>query len=153
MSLLVKAGRDAGLNVDWYTYYAGGLGTPPRWRGGRGPRQDHREYHSNVANNKAAKWDSDFRKQAPGATGLLLLRGKLMWDMLAAAINKAKSAEPKAVATRWRHEVRRRHGRGRDAQDRPPADPAAVRLHPGEGRRQGWPKEAKIDLEGSGLAP
>jgi len=28
MSLLVKAGRDAGLDVVWYTYYAGGLGTP-----------------------------------------------------------------------------------------------------------------------------
>jgi len=26
MSLLVKAGSDAGLNVDWYTFYAGGLG-------------------------------------------------------------------------------------------------------------------------------
>ena len=28
MSLLIKAGKDAGLNVDFYTYYAGGLGAP-----------------------------------------------------------------------------------------------------------------------------
>ena len=28
LSLLVKAGDQAGLDVDWYTYYAGGLGTP-----------------------------------------------------------------------------------------------------------------------------
>ncbi len=28
MSLLLKAAADAGLQVDWYTYYAGGAGGP-----------------------------------------------------------------------------------------------------------------------------
>ena len=43
MSLLVKAGREAGLDVDWYTYYAGGLGTPTAMgEAAAGPRQDRR---------------------------------------------------------------------------------------------------------------
>jgi branched-chain amino acid transport system substrate-binding protein len=29
MSLLIKAAKDAGLNADFYTYYAGGLGALP----------------------------------------------------------------------------------------------------------------------------
>jgi hypothetical protein len=66
MSLLVKAGRDAGLDVQWLTYYAGGLGTPTAMgEAAAGKVRIIAEYHSNVANNKAAKWDADYRKQAP----------------------------------------------------------------------------------------
>jgi branched-chain amino acid transport system substrate-binding protein len=156
MSLLVKAGRDAGLNVDWYTYYAGGLGTPTAMgEAAAGKVKIIAEYHSNVANNKAAKWDADYRKQAPkGNPDFYFLRGKIMWDMLAAAINKAKSAEPKAVA--YAHE-----GMKHDAElgevemrksDHQLIQPLYV-LTLVKSAAKGGPKEAKIDMEGSGLAP
>jgi len=156
MSLLVKAGKDAGLNVDWYTYYAGGLGTPTAMgEAAAGKVKIIAEYHSNVANNKAAKWDADYRKQAPkGNPDFYFLRGKIMWEMLAKAINQAKSAEPKAVAYAlegMRHaadlgEVEMRKS------DHQLIQPLYVFTLQKSAAR-GGPKEAKIDMEGSGLAP
>jgi branched-chain amino acid transport system substrate-binding protein len=156
MSLLVKAGRDAGLAVDWYTYYAGGLGTPTAMgEAAAGHVKVIAEYHSNVANNKAAKWDSDYRKQAPkGNPDFYYLRGKIMWDMLAAAINKAKSADAKAVAyalegMKYDAEMGEVEMRKTDHQL---IQPLYV-LTLVKAAAKGGPKEAKIDMEGSGLAP
>ena len=156
MSLLVKAGKDAGLNVDWYTYYAGGLGTPTAMgEAAAGKVKIIAEYHSNVANNKAAKWDADYRKQAPkGNPDFYFLRGKIMWEMLAKAINQAKSAEPKAVAYAlegMRHQADLGEVEMRKS-DHQLIQPLYVfTLH--KTAAKGGPKEAKIDMEGSGLAP
>jgi branched-chain amino acid transport system substrate-binding protein len=156
MSLLIKAGRDAGLNVDWYTYYAGGLGTPSAMgEAAAGKVKIIAEYHSNVASNKAAKWDAEYRKQAPkGNPDFYFLRGKIMWEMFAKAINQAKSAEPKAVALAlegMRHdgdlgEVEMRKS------DHQLIQPLYVFTLQKSAAR-GGPKEARIDMEGSGLAP
>ena len=156
MSLLVKAGRDAGLDVNWYTYYAGGLGTPTAMgEAAAGKVKIIAEYHSNVANNKAAKWDADYRKQAPkGNPDFYDLRGKIMWDMFAKAINQAKSAEPKAVAYAlegMRHEAELGEVEMRK-QDHQLIQPLYV-MTLVKSAAKGGPKEAKIDLEGSGLAP
>ena len=35
MLLLIKAGKDAGLKVNWYTYYGGALGSPSAYQQGR----------------------------------------------------------------------------------------------------------------------
>ena len=156
MSLLVKAGRDAGLDVDWYTYYAGGLGTPTAMgEAAAGKVKIIAEYHSNVENNKASKWDADYRKQAPkGNPDFYFLRGKIMWEMFAKAIEQAKSADPKAVALAlegMRHqgdlgEVEMRRS------DHQLIQPLYVfTLH--KAAAKGGPKEAKIDMEGSGLYP
>jgi len=156
MSLLVKAGRDAGLNVDWYTYYAGGLGTPTAMGdAAAGHVKIIAEYHSNVANNKAAKWDADYRKQAPkGNPDFYYLRGKTMWEMFAAAITKAKSAEPKAVAyalegMRFDGDMGEVEMRKQDHQLIQPLFVFTLQ----KSAAKGGPKEAKIDMEGSGLAP
>jgi branched-chain amino acid transport system substrate-binding protein len=156
MSLLVKAGRDAGLDVDWYTYYAGGLGTPTAMgEAAAGKVKIIAEYHSNVENNKAAKWDAAYRKQAPkGNPDFYFLRGKIMWDMFAKAIVQAKSIEPKAVALAlegMRHdgelgEVEMRRS------DHQLIQPLYV-LTLVKSAARGGPKHAKIDMEGSGLAP
>jgi len=156
MSLLVKAGKDAGLNVDWYTYYAGGLGTPTAMgEAAAGKVKIIAEYHSNVANNKAAKWDADYRKQAPkGNPDFYFLRGKIMWEMLAKAINQAKSAEPKAVAYAlegMRHQADLGEVEMRKS-DHQLIQPLYVFTLQKSAAR-GGPKEAKIDMEGSGLAP
>ena len=156
MSLLVKAGRDAGLDVTWYTYYAGGLGTPTAMgEAAAGKVKIIAEYHSNVANNKAAQWDADYRKQAPKANpDFYFLRGKIMWEMLAKAIDQAKSADAKPVALAlegMRHqgdlgEVEMRKS------DHQLIQPLYV-LTLVKSAAKGGPKEAKIDMEGSGLAP
>jgi branched-chain amino acid transport system substrate-binding protein len=156
MSLLVKAGKEAGLNVDWYTYYAGGLGTPTAMgEAAAGKVKIIAEYHSNVANNKAAKWDADYRKQAPkGNPDFYFLRGKIMWEMFAKAIAQAKSAEPKAVALalegmKYQADLGEVEMRKSDHQL---IQPLYV-LTLVKSAAKGGPKEAKIDMEGSGLAP
>lgn len=156
MSLLVKAGKEAGLSVDWYTYYAGGLGTPTAMgEAAAGKVKIIAEYHSNVANNKAAKWDADYRKQAPkGNPDFYFLRGKIMWEMFARAIAQAKSAEPKAVALalegmKYAADLGEVEMRKSDHQL---IQPLYV-LTLVKSAAKGGPKEAKIDMEGSGLAP
>ena len=156
MSLLVKAGKEAGLSVDWYTYYAGGLGTPTAMgEAAAGKVKIIAEYHSNVANNKAAKWDADYRKQAPkGNPDFYFLRGKIMWEMFARAIAQAKSAEPKAVALalegmKYQADLGEVEMRKSDHQL---IQPLYV-LTLVKSAAKGGPKEAKIDMEGSGLAP
>ena len=156
MSLLVKAGKDAGLDVAWYTYYAGGLGTPTAMgEAAAGKVKIIAEYHSNVANNKAAKWDADYRKQAPkGNPDFYFLRGKIMWEMFAKAIVQAKSAEPKAVALAlegMKHEGDLGEVEMRKT-DHQLIQPLYV-LTLVKSAAKGGPKEAKIDMENSGLAP
>lgn len=156
MSLLVKAGREAGLDVNWYTYYAGGLGTPTAMGdAAAGKVKIIAEYHSNVANNKAAKWDADYRKQAPkGNPDFYFLRGKIMWDMFAKAIVQAKSVDPKAVALalegmKYDAELGEVEMRKSDHQLIQPLYVISIV----KSAAKGGPKEAKIDMEGSGLAP
>jgi branched-chain amino acid transport system substrate-binding protein len=156
MTLLVKAGKDAGLDVAWYTYYAGGLGAPTAMgEAAAGKVKIIAEYHSNVANNKAAKWDADYRKQAPkGNPDFYFLRGKIMWDMFAKAIVQAKSAEPKAVALAlegMKHEGDLGEVEMRKS-DHQLIQPLYV-LTLVKSAAKGGPKEAKIDMEHSGLAP
>ncbi len=156
MSLLIKAGRDAGLSVDWYTYYAGGLGTPTAMgEAAAGRVKSIAEYHSNVANNKAAKWDADYRKQAPkGNPDFYFLRGKIMWEMFAKAINQAKSTEPKAVA--YALEGMKHEGDLGEVEMRKSDHQLIQPLYImtlQKSAAKGGPKEAKIDADGnSGLA-
>jgi branched-chain amino acid transport system substrate-binding protein len=156
MSLLVKAGKDAGLNVDWYTYYAGGLGTPTAMgEAAAGKVKIIAEYHSNVANNKAAKWDADYRKQAPkGNPDFYFLRGKIMWDMFTKAIIQAKSTDAKAVALAL--EGMRHDGEMGEVEMRKSDHQLIQPLYVFtlvKSAARGGPKDAKVDMEGSGLAP
>ncbi len=49
MVLLIKAGKDAGLKVNWYTYYGGALGAPTAiGEDGVGIVKQVSEYHSNA---------------------------------------------------------------------------------------------------------
>jgi branched-chain amino acid transport system substrate-binding protein len=158
ISLLVKAGRDTGLDVNWYTYYAGGLGTPTAMgEAAAGKVRIIAEYHSNVVPNPASKYDSDFRKKYASQKppfDLLFLRIKTMSEMFAKAIVQAKSIEPRTVGLvleGMKHagdmgEVEMRK------QDHQLIQPLYVMTLVKSAAR-GGPKEAKIDLEGSGLAP
>src|SRR5512135_273306 len=155
MSLLVKAGHDAGLGVDWYTFYAGGLGTPTAMgEAAAGHVKIVGEYHVNVVPNKAAAWDAAFRKETGGKMDLDYLRVKVMFDMLVAAMKQAKSDDPKNVAyalegMKMQGDMGELEMRKLDHQLIQPLYVFTLQKM----ASKGGPKEAKIDMEGSGLAP
>ena len=102
IALLLKAAADAGLQVSWYTYYAGGAGGPTAIKQ---TGLDHRvyqisEWHTNVPSPEMEAFADAFLKKYGGANqqGWWYLRMKNQMDMFALALNAAKSAEPKKVA-------------------------------------------------------
>ena len=102
MSLLLKAAADSGLQVNWYTYYAGGAGGPTAIKQ---TGLDHRvyqisEWHTNVPSAEMEAFADSFLKKYGGASqqGWWYLRMKNQMEMFADALNQAKSAEPKKVA-------------------------------------------------------
>jgi branched-chain amino acid transport system substrate-binding protein len=106
MSLLLKAAADAGLQANWYTYYAGGAGGPTAVKQ---TGLDHRvfqisEWHTNVPSPPMEAFADEFLKKYGGASaqGWWYLRLKNEIEMFAAALNQAKSAEPKKVAAALR---------------------------------------------------
>ncbi|WP_296447445.1 branched-chain amino acid ABC transporter substrate-binding protein [Rhodoferax sp. UBA5149] len=102
ISLLIKAAADAGLKVNWYTYYAGGSGGPTAIKQ---TGLDHRvfsvgEWHTNVPSPEMEALADSFLKKHGGASGQgwWYLRMKNQMDMFVEALNKAKSSDPKKVA-------------------------------------------------------
>src|SRR5438876_3659014 len=99
MLLLIKAGKDAGLKVTWYTYYAGALGSPSAiGKDGIGIVKQISEYH----NNALPELDPDvaaFKKRFTGKDDEFgYYRLKTTFDMIAAAASKAKSNDPVKLA-------------------------------------------------------
>ena len=100
LSLLVRAAKDANLPVDWYTYYAGGLTTPAAiGQAGKDRVKQVSEWHSNVEGSGTASLDTelDAYKQKYNED-FYYLRTRNLIEMLARAINDAKSADPAKVA-------------------------------------------------------
>ena len=99
MLLLIKAGKDAGLKVNWYTYYGGALGSPSGiGKDGIGTVKQISEYH----NNALTELDPDvaaFKKRFTGKDDEFgYYRLKTTFDMIAAAASKAKSNDPVKLA-------------------------------------------------------
>jgi branched-chain amino acid transport system substrate-binding protein len=99
MLLLIKAGKDAGLKVNWYTYYGGALGTPSAiGKDGVGIVKQISEYHTNALPEP----DPDalaFRKRFTGKDDEFgYYRLKSTFDLFAMATAKAKSNDPIKVA-------------------------------------------------------
>jgi branched-chain amino acid transport system substrate-binding protein len=99
MLLLIKAGKDAGLKVQWYTYYGGALGAPSAiGKDGIGIVKQISEYH----NNALPELDPDvvaFKKRFTGKDDEFgYYRLKTTFDMIAAAAAKAKSNDPVKIA-------------------------------------------------------
>jgi branched-chain amino acid transport system substrate-binding protein len=97
LSLLVRAAKDAGLPVDWYTYYAGGLTTPAAiGQAGKDRVKQVTEWHSNVeGGNLDAELDQYKQKYNED---FYYLRTRNVIEMLARAITEAKSTDPAKVA-------------------------------------------------------
>jgi branched-chain amino acid transport system substrate-binding protein len=100
MALLLKASADAGLQVDWYTYYGGGIGSPTAikqtglnhrvlqiFEGGANiPYAPSQEFE------RALRTKYDIDVQYPRAVNEM--------RMLVAAITEAKSTEPGKIAAK-----------------------------------------------------
>ena len=96
MSLLIKAAKDAGLDANFYTYYAGANGSPSAI----GPTMDGKIKfvyigHANIP--ELAKWTQEFHGKFK--EDLSLLSTLHVIPTLAAGIAKAKSTDPVKVAT------------------------------------------------------
>ena len=104
LTLLVKAAKDASLDAKFYTFYANGLGAPAAiGDAGVGRVRAVAEWHPNaggVAKNTASDaFYLAFKQRYPAPQDdYVHLRMHVMIDMLAAAIEKAGSTEPAAVA-------------------------------------------------------
>ncbi len=100
MTLLVKASREAGFKPDFYTYYAGGLGSPPALGdAGIGHLKQVTQWHANVGNDKVAKHYQAYRDKYKDVKDDLYWTTQIQaLEMLARAIDAAKSSEPAKVA-------------------------------------------------------
>jgi branched-chain amino acid transport system substrate-binding protein len=99
MVLLIKAGKDAGLKVDWETYYGGSPGAVTAiGEAGVDTLKQVSEWHRNAAPELDASVAA-FAKKYPGKENeYAYWRAKTMWDMFAAASKKAGSNDPVKVA-------------------------------------------------------
>jgi len=102
MSLLVKAGADAGLDVQYYTFYAGGLGAPTAiGESGVGKVKQVTEWEENLAERynleDTRKIMEDFDKRYPEIE-FYYYRVMTELNMLKKAMEKAGTTDPKAVA-------------------------------------------------------
>lgn len=100
LTLLVKAAREAGLHLKFYTFYGNSLGAPAAL-GEAGVGQVHAvaEWHPNVGGIASDAAYQAFRQRFPDPhDDYMQQRMHAMVDMLAAAIEQAGSSEPRAVA-------------------------------------------------------
>ncbi len=98
LALLMRAARDAGLNANFYTYYAGVIGTPTAvGAAGENRMRQVSYWHPNIAPNypfeKAAQ---DFKKRFNEEWYAVSTYTSLM--TLAEGIKRAKSTDPLRVA-------------------------------------------------------
>ena len=97
-ALLLKAAADAGLKVNWYTYYAGGAGGPTaiKQAGLEGQVFQISEGVPNSGNKAAMDFEKDFRAK----TGISVWYPRAVNEMrmFKAAAEKANSIDPVQVA-------------------------------------------------------
>ena len=99
-ALLLKAAADAGLQVDWYTYYAGGTGGPTAIKQSG---VNHRVFQiaegfANIPHQASQDFEKALRTKYD--FGLFYPRAVNQIRMLVAAINEAKSLEASKIAAK-----------------------------------------------------
>jgi branched-chain amino acid transport system substrate-binding protein len=101
IALLIKASADAGLQVDWYTYYAGGTGGPTAIKQANLPDRVFAilEGVANAPYAPAQEFEKAFRAKLGGLT-LFYPRAVNEIRMFVKAADEAKSVEPVKVAAK-----------------------------------------------------
>lgn len=100
LTLLVKAVRDLGLNVKFYTFYGNALGVPATLgEAGVGTVLAVAEWHPNVGGKASDGFVDAFHKRFPDPKeDYLHARMQAMVEVLVSAMEKARSVEATAVA-------------------------------------------------------
>ncbi|HXZ48517.1 MAG TPA: branched-chain amino acid ABC transporter substrate-binding protein [Usitatibacter sp.] len=99
MLLLFKAGKDAGLKVNWFTYYGGGLGSVPAiGHDGVGYLKQVTEHHKNVLPYLLPEEVAFHKRFTDKSDEMYYWRIRNMFAMLEAAAKKAKSNDPVKLA-------------------------------------------------------
>ncbi|HEX7605069.1 MAG TPA: branched-chain amino acid ABC transporter substrate-binding protein [Usitatibacter sp.] len=99
MLLLFKAGKDAGLKVNYFTYYGGGLGSVPAiGADGVGYLKQVTEYHNNILPTPDPDEVAFHKRYTDKSDEFYYWRLKNTFEMLAAAATKAKSNDPVKIA-------------------------------------------------------
>ena len=100
LTLLVRAARDVGLDARFYTFYGNGLGAPAAIaEAGVGRVAAVAEWHPNVGTAASDRFYESFRKRFPRPQDdYVHARMHAMVEMLAAAIERARSTEAGVVA-------------------------------------------------------
>lgn len=100
LTLLVRATRDLGLTLKFYTFYGNALGVPGTLgEAGVGSVLAVAEWHPNLGDPASEAFYADFRRRYPApADDYVHARMQVMIEMLAAALEKAGSGDPLATA-------------------------------------------------------
>jgi branched-chain amino acid transport system substrate-binding protein len=152
MSLLVKAAREAGLNVTFYTYYAGFAGVPTAvGEAGIDRLKQITEWHTNVPSKELERVNAEFKKKYN--LDWWFLRVHTGMNMLAEAAKQAKSTDPVKVGQalsgmKYMTDVGEVEMRAADHQMIQPLYISTfVRS-----AAKGGPKDVRFDVENTGLA-
>lgn len=103
LSLLVRAGAEAGIDVEYFTFYAGGFGVPMAMgAAGNDKVFQVTEWHPDVPDEEntpeVARFAADFAAYTRQRTPWYFHRTHTLLAMLVAAMEKAQSTQPLAVA-------------------------------------------------------
>jgi branched-chain amino acid transport system substrate-binding protein len=100
LTLLVKAAKDIGLPVKFYTFYGNALGVPSALGdAGVGSVLAVAEWHPNVGGEASDAFYAAFRHRFPDpAHDYVHVRMQVMVEMLVSAMERARSADPMVTA-------------------------------------------------------
>lgn len=100
LTLLVRAAREVGLDARFYTFYGNGLGAPAAiGEAGVGRVVAVAEWHPNAGGAASDRFVESFRTRFPRPQDdYQHVRMHAMVELLAAALERARSSEPLAVA-------------------------------------------------------
>ena len=99
LALLIKASKEAGLKVDYYTYYGWVTGTPSAiGESGIGRVRAVSVWHANVGTPQAAKMFAAYHERNKAMRDDYWFNPVAVLEMLAKAMEQAKSADPLPVA-------------------------------------------------------
>ncbi len=97
LSLLVKAGKEAGLSVNYFALYAYIVGSPTAiGESGATKVKTLSTWQNNIPDNKLEKFAADYRKKYN--EDMWFNSAKTEMDMLVKAMNEARSTDPIKVA-------------------------------------------------------
>jgi branched-chain amino acid transport system substrate-binding protein len=100
LALLVRAGRDAGLAVDYYTYYSGIVGGPAAiGEAGDGHVKQVSMWHANVGGEKSDALVESYRNRFPDTNDdFFFLSLQHAMELLTNAIRRSQSTDPLTIA-------------------------------------------------------